>query len=76
VSLGTLTLRGIVPKAEAPAREPLPTDAEFWFVWAPTELRPKKRHETREGAIGEARRLRELFPEKQFLVYHATQVEA
>jgi len=49
---------------------------EFWFVWSPTEQRPKKRHETLEGAIGEARRLRELFADKRFLIYKAEQVQA
>ncbi len=44
----------------------------FWFVWAPTELCPKKRHATSNGARVEAERLGALYREKEFLVYEAT----
>jgi hypothetical protein len=51
-------------------RAALPVE-RFWFVWSPTELCPKRRHPTVEGAVIEAERLGRFAPEKEFLVYEA-----
>lgn len=56
-----------------PGRFESPREARFWFVWCPTEQRPKRRHASLTAAISEARRLAMLAPEKQFLVYEARQ---
>jgi hypothetical protein len=48
----------------------------FFFVWSPEGDRPRARHETREGAVGEARRLGELHPHAAFLVYEARLADA
>lgn len=54
--------------------EPKPK-AEFWFVWSPQEVRPKKRHRSHESATVEAARLRGIAPDREFIVYHAVAVE-
>jgi len=54
--------------------EPKPK-VEFWFVWSPQELRPKKRHRSHEAATLEATRLRAVAPDREFIVYHAVAVE-
>lgn len=43
----------------------------FFFVWSPTEERPKRRHGTLESARAEAARLRAKFPGRRFHVYRA-----
>jgi len=56
---------------------PLPAlDVEaFWFIWSPTEFRPKCRHSALEAAQREAERLREIAPDKEFDIYRAERVE-
>jgi hypothetical protein len=51
------------------------TPPEFWFVWAPTEYAPKRRHDTLASAQAEAKRLNTLYPEKAFHVFRAEQVQ-
>jgi len=66
------------PQAPSPAPAPQPDAApitEFWFVWAPVELCPKKRHPTLAAALAEAKRLRSIAPQKTFHVFHAQQVQ-
>jgi hypothetical protein len=65
--------------AQAPAVKtqripPVVDKREFWFVWSPVELAPKRRHPSLESAQGEAQRLRTIAPDREFLVYHAEQV--
>ena len=87
MSRHTLTLRGASePPAPAlstptpvPTPKPVPPASDgsrerFWFVWAPTEQRPKRRHPTFESARAEAARLAALAPHKEFLVYEATRL--
>lgn len=50
-----------------------PPETRFWFVWCPTEERPKRRHATLAAAMSEARRLAMVAPGKRFLVYEARQ---
>jgi hypothetical protein len=57
------------------AQAPLPVP-RFWFVWRVGEGAPKRRHETAEGARGEARRLANLHPGKPWLIYAAELVES
>jgi hypothetical protein len=83
--VATLTLRGVVrrkapptaskppPKAPiSPAPRPTGVPVEvFYFIWCPTTNRPRKRHPTLAAAEVEAKRLRELGTDKEFLVYEA-----
>jgi hypothetical protein len=77
-----LTLKGHAPVDAAPVSTPAPasrpTDLpiqQFWFVWSPTELCPKRRHPTVTLAVIEAERLGRLAPDKEFLIYEARLVE-
>jgi hypothetical protein len=65
------------PRRPHPVRDqaPLPVP-RFWFVWGVGEPAPKRRHETLEGARGEARRLTEKVPGATFLVFAAELVES
>lgn len=45
----------------------------FYFVWCPIEGTPRFRHETREGAKGQAKHLAAKFPGREFFVFEATQ---
>jgi hypothetical protein len=77
---GVLTLKGTKPRVDAPPVRPTATPRihvldEFWFVWCPTEQRPKRQHASLENALTEARRLRQLAPEKEFLIYKAVAIK-
>lgn len=73
---GTLSLRGVAPKAvQRPVSTEL-TDERFWFVFRrPDGLKPRKRHPNRDAALTEARRLAALFPGVRFNVYEAACIE-
>lgn len=45
----------------------------FWCVWCPTEGPPRRRHQTAEGARGEARRLAQVHSGREFRVYELRQ---
>jgi hypothetical protein len=40
----------------------------FWMVWRSDSQRIRKRHPTEESALEEAKRLRGLFPTREFYV--------
>jgi hypothetical protein len=73
----TATLLATPSRPAHPLRDqaPLPV-SRFWFVWGVGEAAPKRRHETLEGARGEARRLAELHPAAEFLVFAAELMES
>lgn len=63
------------PKRREPAVHTRPvSDRLFFFVWSPQGDRPKVRHETKEGALGEADRLKTDHPGDDFFVYRAERV--
>jgi hypothetical protein len=74
ITRSVLTLRDTVAPAPLAAAPILQGDVDhgvFFFVWSPTEQRPKKRHTTLENAQAEAQRLHDLAPEKRSLLYRA-----
>ena len=78
--MSTLTLKRpkpaepMAPAAHAPTRA---TDApEFWFIWCPSEQRPKRRHPTLSSARIEVLRLRTVAPDKEFIIYKAERITA
>jgi hypothetical protein len=48
---------------------------EYWYVWAPSALRPSRRFATEFAAVVSAKRLRALMPDKQVFVYRAVRVD-
>jgi hypothetical protein len=76
---GVLTLKGIQPRFDAPVRPraapPIPVLDEFWFVWAPDGVRPKRRHASLESVQAEVQRLREIEPNRQFFIYRAVAIK-
>jgi hypothetical protein len=66
---GVLTLNGVKPKSL------IPVLAEFWFIWCPTEHRPKRQHPSLESARTEALRLHRLAPDKEYLIYKAVAIK-
>jgi len=74
--VSTLTLKSTNGKTAAPIQAIRPADPprEFWFIWCPTEVRPKRRHPTLASARIEALRLRTTAPDKEFLIYRAEPV--
>jgi hypothetical protein len=65
------------PAAPAPGRRHLPlpvpltgavSELQFWMCWATSQGAPRYRHQTKEGAVGEARRLAKSFPGVRVLV--------
>jgi hypothetical protein len=70
---GTLSLRGVAPKAVQARASTELNDERFWFVFRrPDGLKPRKRHPNKDAAIAEALRLAALFPGVRFHVYEAT----
>lgn len=57
--------------ASGSSADPRPAEERFWFVWSPTEYRPKRRHASLQTAEAEARRLAAIAPDKRFLVFEA-----
>jgi hypothetical protein len=86
-AMSTLTLREPLRRPTIPAPMPVAPTPEprrapkvtppailienFWFNWCPTELKPKCRFATLQGARLEAARLRGLYKDKRFLTYEA-----
>jgi len=83
-----LSLRKTEPVTRAPKAPPttaspkprveskqLPWDQPFFFVWSPSEHRPKRRHSTLESAAAEAARLSALYPDKEFFAFRAERVQ-
>jgi hypothetical protein len=44
---------------------------KFWMVWSPSGRAPTYKHDTRESANNEARRLSKACPSQQFFVLKA-----
>jgi hypothetical protein len=49
---------------------------QFWFVWNPARMRPKKRHSRLDQAMAEAARLRAATPGESFHVFEARRCES
>jgi len=73
VARPVLSLKRSEP-ALRPSALPEPLPDHFWFIWCPTQQRPKKRHASVELALAEAARLRHVAPEREFRVYEAREV--
>ena len=56
--------------ANVPAQK-LAIEPEFWFIWNPARMRPKKRHSSLDHAKAELARLRTAFPAETFDLYEA-----
>jgi hypothetical protein len=69
----TPTVRAAIREAPAPGAD-VPW-GEYWYVWAPSALRPSRRVATEFAAVVSVKRLRALMPDKQFLVYRAVCVD-
>ena len=61
--------------ARAQAEKAAISRGEFWFIWSPAELAPKRRHPSLESALTEQARLRGLAPDREFTIYRAVAVE-
>jgi hypothetical protein len=47
----------------------------YFYVWSPAGFKPTRRHETEDGARGQAAQLRGKFPDQEFFVYRAERLE-
>lgn len=64
-------LRAILAlKNRKTAAAPL-SDKQFWFIWAPSEQRPTRRHVSLESAQAEANRLKSIAPMKKYYIFRA-----
>lgn len=53
-----------------------PGGRAFWLVWNPDGGPPTYRHDTQDGAIGEAERLARAHPGARFFVLQAIEMRA
>jgi hypothetical protein len=74
VPIAPVPVPALAPASKRPPNKVTPRAIlidHYWFNWCPTELKPKCRFATLQGARLEAARLHGLWPEKEFLTYEA-----